>query len=511
MTDLPDHPNISNGKKALVNRQESLDPDNWEDMRALGHRMVDDAISYLKDVEQRPVWKPMPEQLADQFKAALPQYPTSPDAVYEEFLGNIFPYPMGNIHPRFWSWYMGNGTILGAFADFLSATMNSNVGAGNHVANLVEAQVVNWMKELVDFPEEASGLLVGGASMANLVGLTVARNTQAGFDVRQVGLTSAGKQLTVYASTEIHSCNQKAVELLGMGTDSLRRIPVNDHYQMDMTALAAQVKEDRANGLQPICVIATSGTVNTGAIDPLNEIADFCTAQGLWFHVDGAIGAVAVLVDSLKTSLSGIARADSIALDLHKWMHVPFEAGCALVKNSAEHRNSFSVNPEYLTREVRGLAAGQNWFSEYGVELSRSFRALKVWMSLKEHGSDRYGRMMARNIDQANYLAGLINDDSDLQLMAPVGLNIVCFRYYPVVYQVMADQHQEKKESALETLNKEILFTLQEEGTAAPSYTTLEGKYCLRVAIANHRTQRTDLDLLISEVKRIGKKLTDQT
>lgn len=495
MTDL------GNGQRGV--KQESLDPENWDEMRALGHRMVDDAINYLETVAERPVWQPMPDELGKEFESAMPTESMPADEVYEEFLKNIFPYPMGNTHPRFWAWYMGNGTILGALADFLSATMNSNLGAGNHVANLVESQVVNWMKEIVGFPAEASGLLVGGASMANLVGLTVARNTQAGFDVRAGGLQAGQSKLLIYASTEIHACNQKAVELLGLGTDSLRRVPVNDNYELDTTALRHAVEEDRQAGLQPICVIATAGTVNTGAIDPLSDIADFCQREGLWFHVDGAIGAVATLVDGLKDQLAGMSRADSIALDLHKWMHVPFEAGCALVRDRQGHRDSFSVTPAYLTQEVRGLSAGREWFSDYGVELSRSFRALKIWMSLKEHGTARYGRMMARNIEQAKYLAELIDVEPNLQLMAPVGLDIVCFRYQP-----LESTKPGFNESELESLNKEILFRLQEEGTAAPSYTTLKGKYCLRVAIANHRSQQTDFDLLISEIKRLGESLT---
>lgn len=474
--------------------EESLDPQDWEEMRALGHRMMDDAITYLQTVAERPVWQAMPEGHEQQFNAPLPRQPTPANEVYEEFLQNIFQYPMGNIHPRFWAWYMGSGTVMGALADFLSATMNSNAGGGNHVATLVEAQVINWLKEMLDFPASASGLLVGGASMANLVGLTVARNTQAGFDVRRQGLQGSPKKLMVYASSEIHSCNQKAVELLGLGTDSLRKIAVTSDYRMDMSALQDAITQDRAAGLQPICVIGTSGTTNTGAIDPLNDIADLCIKENLWFHIDGAIGAVAMLADNIKEQLVGLDRADSIALDLHKWMHVPFEAGCVLVKDRAAHRDAFSVTPEYLVREARGLAAGREWFSDYGVELSRSFRALKIWMSLKEHGAERYGRMMARNVEQAHYLGTLIEREPELQLMAAIGLDIVCFRY----------QAEGLDESALEVINKEILAELTEQGIAAPSYTTLKGTYCLRVAIANHRSKQADFDVLISEILRLG-------
>lgn len=478
----------------INNSQETLDPEDWESMRTLGHRVIDDAINYLRDVADRPAWQAVSETVSEQFKEALPRQSSDPAAVYEQFQETILPYPMGNIHPRFWAWYMGNGTFFGALADFLASTMNSNVGAGNHVAVQVEGQIINWMKTLVNYPESASGLLVGGASMANLIGLAVARNSKAGFDVRGQGLSGANKNLVIYASSEVHSCHQKAVELLGLGSDSLRKVPVNDAFQLDMSALQALVRQDRAAGHQPICVIATAGTVNTGAIDPLADIADFCAQEDLWLHVDGAIGGVAAGVGELKAQLAPLNRADSLALDLHKWMHMPFEVGCALVKDRALHKDTFAVNPEYLVRGTRGLAASEEWFSDYGLELSRGFRALKVWMSFKEHGLDRYQRMMARNLEQARYLVEIINRDGSLELMAPVSLDIVCFRY----------KVPGLDEQSLASLNGEILLRIQEEGTAVPSGTTLKGRYCLRVAIANHRSQLADFDLLLSEVKRIG-------
>lgn len=463
-------------------------------MRALGHRVVDDAINYLRDVADRPTWQPVPAAVSAQFNEALPRQSSDPSEVYEQFLKIVFPYAMGNIHPRFWAWYMGNGTIFGALADFLAATMNSNVGAGSHVAVQVEAQVISWIKTLANYPQSASGLLVGGASMANLIGLSVARNSKAGFDMRGRGFFGASQNLVMYASSEVHSCHQKAVELLGLGSENLRKVPVDDDYRMDLRALEALVRRDRDAGQRPICVIATAGTVNTGAIDPLAEIADFCAKEALWFHVDGAIGGVAAGVAELKDRLAALSRADSLALDLHKWMHMPFEVGCALVRDRDLHRDTFSVNPEYLVRGTRGLASGSDWFSDYGLELSRSFRALKVWMSVKEHGLDRYERIMARNLAQARYLADAISRDSRLELMAPVSMNIVCFRYRaPGV-----------DETGLATLNGEILLRIQEEGSAAPSGTTLKGRYCLRVAITNHRSQFADLDILLREVKRLG-------
>ena len=232
----------------------------------------------------------------------------------------------------------------------------------------------------------------------------------------------------------------------------------------------------------------------------MKALADLCEREGLWFHVDGAIGAVAVLAKNVKEQLSGIERADSVALDLHKWMHIPFEAGCVLVRHDEAHRKTFSLTPEYLEHDTRGLAAGHLWFSDYGLQLSRQFRALKVWMSIKEHGLDRFGRMMARNVEQAHYLGQLIEKEQNMELLAPIGLDIVCFRFNP----------GRLDDETLNALNKEILIQLQEQGICAPSYTTLHGRYCLRAAIANHRSVQDDFDVLVGEAVRTGQKLTAQ-
>jgi aromatic-L-amino-acid decarboxylase len=401
---------------------------------------------------------------------------------------------MGNTHPRFWGWYMGTGTPFGAVADLLASALNPNMGGGNHVANLVERQVVDWCKQIVGLPAEASGLLVSGGSMANFVGLTVARSVHAGVDVRAKGVGAIPRPLVFYASTEVHSCIQRSIEVLGLGSESLRKAPVDAHYRIDVGALREMVAQDRAGGRAPACVIGNAGTINTGAVDDLAALADLCAHEGLWFHVDGAIGAVVALSPAYAHLVRGIERADSVAVDLHKWMHIPFEAGCALVRDRGAHYRAFTLTPDYLQHQARGLASGDLWFSDYGLQLSRGFRALKVWLSFKEHGLARYGRLIERNIGQTEDLAQLVRRQPQLEVMAKGDLNVLCLRYNPGGLG----------ESALDDLNEELLLRLHESGIAAPSYTRLGGKYCLRTAIANHRTSGEDLRRFVDEVLRIG-------
>jgi glutamate/tyrosine decarboxylase-like PLP-dependent enzyme len=342
-------------------------------------------------------------------------------------------------------------------------------------------------------------LLVSGGSMANLVGLTAARNTMAGFDVRQQGLIASPARITFYGSCETHSSVRKAVELLGLGNDSLRVIPVDSDFQIELTALETVISEDRDKGDQPVCVVGNAGTVNTGAIDDLNALADICRRERLWFHVDGAFGALAALSPELRPSLAGMERADSLAFDMHKWMYMPYEIGCALVRREKDHLRAFSLAADYLTHAERGLAGGSLWFSEYGPQLSRGFRALKAWMSIKEHGIQKYGRLIQQNVNQARYLAGLVDDSPDLERLAPAPLNIVCFRF----------KGDHLDDMALNRLNQELLIRLHESGIAVPSYTTLGGRYALRVAITNHRSRREDFDLLVREVIKLGKGLVE--
>lgn len=480
--------------------EETLDPQDWESMRELGHRMIDDMMDDLKELRNRPAWEHAPDVVRANFKSAPPLDPQSPDVIYDEYLKYIHSYPLGNYHPRWWGWVAGTGTVIGAFAELLATATNAPSGAFSYVsANYVEGQVLSWFKALLGFPEESSGIITSGCSASNLIGLAVARNSKAGYDLRQKGLRNAPKGMIIYASKEVHFSLQKAVELLGLGSDSMRCIPVNKAFQIDLLALKEAIKNDRDLGYFPFCVIGAAGTTNTGSIDDLNALADICQEEDLWFHVDGAFGAWAAIAPKSKHLVAGMERADSLAFDLHKWMYLPYDIGGLLVKSEADHRQTFSMTATYTEHGEgqRGLTGVDvPWMSDYGFQLSRSFPALKAWMTIKEHGVRKYGRLIQQNIDQAHYLARLVEAEPELELALPVSLNVVCFRYTKTGLL----------DSQLDELNKHIEIELQEQGIAVPSVVIINNKKYLHVAITNHRSRREDFDILVREVIRLGRK-----
>ncbi|PHQ84938.1 MAG: amino acid decarboxylase [Thalassobium sp.] len=478
-------------------RKETLDPDDWDASRALAHKIVDEAVDHLDKVRERPVWRPMPDEVRARFQSGLPQDSAPLDQVYNEYRETVGAYPMGNVHPRFWGWYMGASNFTGALGDFLAAVEGSNLGGGNTGAAQVEQQVVDWLKEIAGFPETSSGTLTSGGSMANLVAHTVIRNLAAGYDVRKEGIAALKRPLRFYASDQVHSCHQKALETLGLGSRALVEVQSDDSQRMRLDALGAAIAQDRANGLQPACVIGTAGTTNTGAIDDLTAIADLCEREGLWFHVDGCIGGVLRLAPDHAHLVAGIERAGSVAIDPHKWLHAPFEAGAVLIKDPEAHFSTFEMHGAYLQLQERGMIAGK-FLADYGLELSRGFRALKIWMAFKEQGSAKFGRLIAQDIALARYMAGQIEAHPLLELIAPVDLNIVCFRF------------METEEEAAKILNTEIMLRIQERGLAVPSDTTVQGKHGLRCAFNNHRTQREDIDGFLSDVLRIADEILSE-
>lgn len=479
--------------------EQGLDPTDWDEFRALAHRMVDDTVEYLATLRDRPAWRPMPPEVRASFDEPLPARGEGAEAAYREFRKRILPYPNGNLHPRFWGWVQGTGTPLAMMAEMLAAAMNPHMAGFDQAPALVEHQVLAWLARLMGMPPESSGLLVSGGTMANLLGLAVARNAMAGFDVRAEGLQGGRPRMTFYGSTETHGWAGRAAEVLGLGAASFRQVPTDAAYRVRVDALREAVREDRAAGHRPFCVVGTAGTVNTGAVDDLPALAALCREEGLWLHVDGAFGALARLSPELRPRVAGIEEADSLALDLHKWMYLPFESACVLVRDADAHRAAFRMTASYLAESTRGVIAGGLPFADRGIELTRSFKALKVWMSLRAHGTDAFARLVEQNVAQARYLAGLVEAHPEMELLAPVALNVVCFRCAPAGVP----------EEALDALNREVLLRLQEEGVAVPSGTVLGGRYAIRAAIVNHRSRREDFDALAAGAVRIGREVAE--
>jgi glutamate/tyrosine decarboxylase-like PLP-dependent enzyme len=483
-------------KEFVKLREETLDPEHWQEIRDLGHKMVDDMMDYLRDVRQRPVWQRPPGSAKEALQQPVPLLPSSQEQVYTEFVENVLPYNTNNIHPRFWSWVQGGGTAFGMLADMLASGMNSNVSIGDHMPMYVDQQVIEWSKQLIGFPETSTGLLTSGASIANITALIVARNN---FDesIKAKGLRAVNGQLVMYGSVETHHCVFKAAETIGIGSENFRKVPVDKSYRIRIDELERLIEEDRKAGNIPFCVVGNAGTVNTGAIDPLEQLVGIAKREKLWLHVDGAFGAIPKILPEWQEQLQGIESADSLSFDFHKWMYVNYEVACVLIRNGKAHREAFATKVNYLVSHEKGLSGGPDAFANYGMELSRGFKALKVWMLIKEHGIEKYQRLIRQNLEQAQYLAKLVTINKQLELVAPVTLNIVCFRFNPGGLNTDELNH----------LNKHILMELQEQGIAAPSYTLLHGQYALRVANTNHRSKRKDFDILIKEVERIGNEL----
>lgn len=475
----------------MTGEEGSLDPEDWRETRALGHRMLDEMLDHLAGIRGKPVWQPMPDDIRAGFRAPAPETGESLGAIYEDFRETILPYPTGNVHPGFMGWVHGGGTAAGMLAEMLAAGLNANLGGRDHAPIAVERQVAAWMADLFGFPPAASGLFVTGSSMANLMAVLVARTQVLGDKARRQGIGEDGARLRAYASAGSHGCVAQAMDLCGFGRDALRLIPVDDRHRMDIDALCGAIAADQASGLVPFLVVGTAGTVDTGAIDDLSAIAGVCGHERLWFHVDGAFGALAMLSSKLAPLLAGIERADSIALDFHKLGQAPYDAGFLLVRDGEKHRAAFAAPAAYLRRETRGLAAGSPWPCDYGPDLSRGFRALKVWVTLRLYGMKRLGAMIEGRCLLAGHLRDRVLAEPALELLAPVALNVVCFRF---------------RHARADEVNAAIVIDLQEAGIAAPSTTILDGKLAIRCAIVNHRTEAADIDRMLAGVLAFGRR-----
>jgi glutamate/tyrosine decarboxylase-like PLP-dependent enzyme len=498
-------PNGKVSPAATADSDQTLDPSNsrdWSEFRLQAHRMLDDMIGYIENIRERPVWQPIPNEVRAHFQSPAPRQGDELAKVHAEFMREVLPYAQGNVHPGFMGWVNGGGTPVGMVAEMLAAGLNANVGGRNHIPVEVERQVTRWVQELFGFPQGASGLFVTGTSMANLVAVLVARDVALGFEVRSGGVAANPRRLTAYTSTSVHSCVPKAMDIAGLGSDALRLIPTDLGCRIDLAAIAEAIQRDREAGFTPFLVVGTAGTVNAGAIDDLAGLADLCQREKLWFHVDGAFGALAKLAPDLAPKLVGMERADSVAFDFHKWGQAPYDAGFILVRDSEAHKQAFISPAAYLQRAERGLAAGSPWPCDFGPDLSRGFRALKVWFTLKVHGVDALGAVISRCCALARYLEARIAETPELELMAPVELNIVCFRYR-TEGPVPESFNLEKSNQA----NDEIVIRLQESGIVAPSTTKIRGRLAIRAAIVNHRTSKAEIDALVENTLAQGRAL----
>jgi len=476
--------------------------------RRLGHEVVDLVAEYLAGVRDRPVFKPMtPEQRRNLLDQPLADEGTRPEIALRRFMETILPHPMGNGHPRFFGWVNSPPAPIGILAEMLAAAMNPSCAGGDHAAIYLERCVVRWLMELLRFPVEGSmGLLVSGASMASLTCLAAARHravAAGGGDVRTAGLQKDGPPLILYTSEEGHSCLRKSAELLGLGASAVRSFPVDSAFHMNIATLRAAVTADRGRGAVPFCVCASAGTVNTGAIDPLAELADLCAEERLWLHVDGAYGGLGVLDPAVARQFAGMERADSLALDPHKWLSVPVECGCALVRDGRLLREAFSLVPPYLqTEEGKGFG-GLPWYSEYGFQQTRGFRALKLWMTLQHLGRRGVAAQVTWHNALARHLESLIDAAPDLELIAPATLSIVCFRYVPLAWS--------RDDPRLDALNKAIMEDVQAGGEAFVTNAVLRGRFVLRACILHYGTTKEDLVALIDVVRRTGNRLATRS
>jgi aromatic-L-amino-acid/L-tryptophan decarboxylase len=470
-----------------------------EGLAPLGRDVAELVADHLRAIGELPVWAPL--SAADRTWLTgqqLPQEGRSVAELVDDVRDRVMRYPMGNGHRRFFGWVNSPPSPAGVLVEPLAAALNPSCAGGDHAGPLLERSVVRWLAELIGFPHPpGGGLLTSGASMATIICVAAARHRAAlvdGWDVREQGL-SGHTPLVLYRSAEGHSCLEKAAELLGIGRRYLRTVPVDDRYRMDVAALRTAITDDLRNGLRPFCVCASAGTVNTGAIDALDAVADVADEFGLWFHIDGAYGALGVLADRNQPDYQGLDRADSVVLDPHKWLGVPVDCGCALVRDPTLLRDTFSLVPPYLRDEGTDELG---WFSEYGIEQTRPFRALRAWATMSHLGRDGITQLVNRTTGLAHTLAAMIEEAADFELLTPVTTSITAFAYRP-----RADQAAERSDE----LNRQIPTAVQRRGQVFLTGTTLSGRPALRACFLNPATTDNDLQILINEVRLAATRL----
>ncbi|MGE5179455.1 MAG: pyridoxal phosphate-dependent decarboxylase family protein [Bacteroidota bacterium] len=476
----------------------SIEPDHF---RAAGHRLIDRLADLLASVPERPVTRgeaPSAIREAMGLDAPLPEEGCDPEALLAETADQLFDHSLFNGHPRFFGYITSSPAPIGMLGDLLAAAVNPNAGAWilAPAATEIEAQTIRWIAELIGVPRDTGGLLVSGGNMANMIGFFAARAAQAPWPVRSQGVAAGGRALRAYGSAETHTWIQKAADLAGLGTDAVRWIETDAELRMNVGALRRRIAEDRARGDLPFLVVGTAGSVGTGAVDPLPEIAALCREEGIWLHVDGAYGALAAAVADAPADLRGMAEADSVAVDPHKWLYAPLEAGCALVRDPGKLRAAFAYHPPYYRfhEEVTN-------YNEFGPQNSRGFRALKIWLALRQVGASGYRRMIGDDIRLARAMADHVSRHAELELFTQA-LSITTFRYVP---RDLRGRTDEESAAYLDRLNQEILDRLQNGGELFVSNAVIRGRYVLRACIVNFRTGEADVAAVPEIVARVGR------
>ncbi|MBZ5534554.1 MAG: pyridoxal-dependent decarboxylase [Acidobacteriia bacterium] len=460
-------------------------------------------------------WRVFPliqgKRLRHAIRERLPLEPTPPGKVIQKFRQTILENARHNLHPRFFGYVSSSGNPVGAIADLLTSTLNQNVTAWRSAPSAVEIELlaIDWIKEILGYPREAIGMFTSGGSLATLQALAIAREVKAGKNVSRNGMQILGRsRLILYMSEQGHMSIPKAAALLGLGKSSVRTVRADQAFRMELSDLERQIAQDRSRGHRPFCVVASAGTVNTGAIDDLEGISRIGRREGLWFHVDGAYGGFAALVPSICDRFRGIEKADSVSLDPHKWLYQPLDAGCILVRNRRQAYRTFSGSGEYA-KVIAGIPGEDFAFFEHGIELSRRFRALKIWMAFKCYGARLLAACIEKNLRMAHVLETLVKANEYLEILAPVELSIVCFRYVPIsvqkAYFCARPAQKQELDHRLNRLNEAIMTQLQREGRVYLSNAVLKGRFALRGCILSYRTEERDLRILIDEAVRIGR------
>lgn len=439
-------------------------------------------------------------EIASLFDEPLPQEPQPMEAILREVQNNIFANSTLYLTPRFFGYINTGGNHAAILGDLLASAVNQICAKWHFspAAAEVERRVIRWIAQFIGYAPDAGGCLLSGGSTGNLVGLAVARKQKAQFDAAWLGMRG-GAPMTVYVSQEGHASLEKSMALLGMGRNQLRKIAILDNFTIDLEALGKQVTEDRKNGSLPICVVGNAGTTNTGAVDPLNALAEFCQKQELWFHVDAAYGGPAAGTEAVGKLFRGLDRADSVTVNPHKWLYVPVEAACILVREPTALRDTFEVVADYLREESDAGSNGPLDFKDYGPQLSRNFRALKVWMTFKAYGAKKLRAAIESNIEIMRYLGDRIDQSQDFVRLAPVPLSVVCFQYRTPDISIHEDQEY------LDGLNNRLAEALEKDGRVFLSGTKILGKRVLRACSVNHRLCRQDVDFLLEVIREVGR------